>query len=88
MKIKVRPFKNCIEKSIGWPKLKNGGFKKMRIQLENVNENSIRKFKWKFNLEMEIKVYLEIGKKVYENNGNWEITKIEECGWNKKKSGL
>ena len=40
----------------------------MRIQLENVNENSIRKFKWKFNLEMEIKFYLEIGKKVYENN--------------------
>ena len=26
-------------------KLKNGGFEKMRIQLENVNENSIRKFK-------------------------------------------
>ena len=39
---------------------------------------SIRKFKWKFNLEMEIKVYLEIGKKVYENNENWEITKIKE----------
>ena len=34
---------------------------------------------------MEIKVYLEIGKKVYENNRNWEITKIEECGWNEKK---
>jgi hypothetical protein len=30
----------------------------MRIQLENVNENLIRKF----NLKMEIKVYLEIGK--------------------------
>ena len=58
---------------------------KMGIQLENVNENSIRKFKWKFNLEMEIKVYLKIGKKVYENNRNWEITKIEECGWNEKK---
>ena len=42
----------------------------MRIQLENVNENSIRKFKWKFNLKMEFKVYLDIGKKVYENNGN------------------
>ena len=55
----------------------------MKIQLENVNENSIRKFKWKFNLKMEIKVYLEIGKKVYENNGNWEVTKIEECGWKK-----
>ena len=27
---------------------------------------------------MEIKVYLEIGKKVYENNENWEITKIKE----------
>ena len=58
--------------------------KKMRIQLENVYENSIRKLKWKFKLEMEIKVYLEIGKKVYENNGDWEITKIEECGWKKK----
>ena len=34
---------------------------------------------------MKIKVWLEIGKKVYENNGNWEITKIEECGWNEKK---
>ena len=42
----------------------------MKIQLENFNENSIRKFKLKFNLEMEIKVYLEIGKKVYENNEN------------------
>ena len=69
----------------------------MRIQLENVNENSIRKFKWKFNLEMEIKFYLEIGKKVYENNENWEITKIkefqlengiEESQKMKKKSGL
>ena len=50
----------------------------MGIQLENVNENSIWKFKWKFNLEMEIKFYLEIGKKVYENNENWEITKIKE----------
>ena len=27
---------------------------------------------------MEIKFYLEIGKKVYENNENWEITKIKE----------
>ena len=27
---------------------------------------------------MEIKVYLEIGKKVYENNENWEIMKIKE----------
>ena len=58
----------------------------MRIQLENVNENSIRKFKWKFNLKMEIKDYLEIRKKVYENNGNWEITKIDK--WQIKKSGL
>lgn len=73
-----RPSKNCTEKSIGWPKLKNGGFKKMRIQLEK--KNSIRKFKWKFNLKMEIKVYLEIGKKVYEDNKNWEVTKIDKCG--------
>ena len=36
----------------------------------NVNKNQIRKFKRKFNLEMEIKVYLKIGKKVYENNRN------------------
>ena len=43
------------------------------MQLENLNENSICN-------------KIEIGKKVYENNGNWEITKIEECGW--KKSGL
>ena len=56
----------------------------MRIQLEIVNENSIRKFKWKFKLEMEIQVYLEIGKKLYENNKNWEVTKIEECGGKKK----
>ena len=27
---------------------------------------------------MEIKFYLEIGKKVYENNENCEITKIKE----------
>ena len=40
----------------------------MRIQLENLNENSIRK--WKFNLKMEIKVQLKIGKKVYESNGH------------------
>ena len=56
----------------------------MRIQLENVNENSIRQCK--FNLKMEMKVLLKIGKNVHENNGNWEITKIEECDW--KKSGL
>ena len=80
--MKIKDHLKFVQKS---PKLKNGGFRKIRIQLENVNENSIRKFKWKFNLEMEIKVYLEIGKKVYENNGNWEITKIEECGWNEKK---
>ena len=42
----------------------------MKIQLENVNENSIRKFKSKFNLKMEIKFHLEIGKKVHENNEN------------------
>ena len=34
---------------------------------------------------MEKKVYLEIGKKVHENNRNWKITKIEECGWNEMK---
>ena len=68
-------FKNCTEKSIEYPKLK-----KMRIQLENVN--LIRKF----NLKMEIKVYLEIGKKVYENKGNWEIKKIDK--WQRKKSVL
>ena len=48
-------------------------------------------------MKIEIKVYLEIGKKVYENNGNWEtITKIKKIPirkWNwqmadKKKSGL
>ena len=32
----------------------------MKIQLENLNENSIRK--WKFNLKMEIKFLLKIGK--------------------------
>ena len=32
----------------------------MRIQLENLNENSIRK--WKFSLKMEIKFLLKIGK--------------------------
>ena len=32
----------------------------MRIQLENLNENSIRK--WTFNLKMEIKFLLKIGK--------------------------
>ena len=57
--------------------------KKIRIQLENVNENSIGKFKWKLNLKMEIKVYLEIGKKLYENSGNWEIMKIYKW-WEKK----
>ena len=57
--------------------------KKNRIQLDNVNENSIGKFKWKLNLKMEIKVYLEIGKKLYENSGNWEITKIDKW-WEKK----
>ena len=35
---------------------------------------------------MEFKVYLDIGKKVYENNGNQEITKIDK--WRIKKSGL
>ena len=32
-----------------------------------------------------IKVHLEIGKKGHENNKNWEITKIEDGGWKKKK---
>ena len=45
----------------------------MRIQLENVNENLKGKCKWKFNLKMEIKVHLEIGKKVHENNENWQM---------------
>ena len=39
---------------------------------ENSNENS--------------KVYLEIGKKVCENKGNWEIKKIDK--WQRKKSAL
>ena len=60
----------------------------MRIQLENVNKNLKGKCKWKFNLEMEIKVYLEIGKKVHENNENWEITKIEDGGWKNKQTGF
>ena len=34
--------------------------------------------KCEFKLKMEIKVHLKIGKKVYENNGNWEITQIEK----------
>ena len=45
----------------------------MRIQLENVNKNLKGKCKWKFNLEMEIKVHLEIVKKVYENNKNCKL---------------
>ena len=65
--MKIKDQLKIVQKS---QKLKNGGFEKMRIQLENVNENSIRKFKWKFNLKMEIKVYLEIGKKVHENYEN------------------
>ena len=63
--------------------MKNGEFK-MRIQC-------IWKFKRKFNLEMEIKVYLEIGKKVYENKGNWEIKKLtngreKSLFWNWKET--
>ena len=50
----------------------------------------------KIQFEMEIKVHLEIGKKVYENNENWEITKIKEFqlengiekSRREKKSGL
>ena len=41
--------------------------------ITNVNENPIRKCKWKFNLKIEIKVHLEIGKKVHENNENWGL---------------
>ena len=47
--MKIKDQLKIVQKS---QKLKNGGFEKMRIQLENVNENSIRKFKWKFKLEM------------------------------------
>ena len=43
-----RPFKNCTEKSI-----------KIRIQLENVNENSIKKF----NQKIEMKTQFENGNK-------------------------
>ena len=57
MEIKIQlENKNAI-----W-KLSNDEFKK--------NENPIRKCKWKFNLKIEIKVHLEIGKKVHENNKN------------------
>ena len=50
--------------------------------------------KCKFNLKMEVKIHLKIGKKVYENNGDWEVTKIEKNNENwgmvteKKNSGL
>ena len=60
-----RQFKNCTEKST---KIEKWWIKEMRIQLENSNENSIRK--WKFNLKMEMKILLKIGKKVHGNNGN------------------
>ena len=40
--MKIKDHLKFVQKS---PKLKNGGFRKIRIQLENVNENSIRKFK-------------------------------------------
>ena len=43
-------------------------------------QNPIRK--WKSNLKMEILVHLEIGKKVHENNENWEMVEKQ------KKSGL
>ena len=43
----------------------------MKIQLESVNENSIRK--WKKNVQ------LEIGKKVYENNENWEMAEQKKA---------
>ena len=42
----------------------------MKIQIGNGNGNTSLFSK-----------YLEIGKKLYENNKNWEVTKIEECGW-------
>ena len=41
--------------------------------MTNENENPIRKCKWKFNLKIEIEVHLEIGKKVHENNENWQM---------------
>ena len=53
MKIK-KTFEKCTKKSIKITKIQKWWIKKMRIQLENVNENSIRK--WKFNLKIEIKV--------------------------------
>ena len=45
------------------------------------NEDPIRECKWKYNwkIQMEIIVYLEIGKKVYENNGNWQM-EDKKCG--------
>ena len=40
--------------------------------IEN-DKSPIRKWKWKFNLKIEIEVHLEIGKKVHENNENWQM---------------
>ena len=42
--MKIKDHLKFVQKS---PKLKNGGFRKIRIQLENVNENSIRKIQMK-----------------------------------------
>ena len=47
-----RPFKNQLYRKVH----KDGEMVDLK------NENPIRKFKWKFNLKMEIKFLLKIGK--------------------------
>ena len=41
-------------------------------------------------MKIQMKIQMKIGngnkKKIYENNGNWEITKIEVCGWKEKRA--
>ena len=37
--------------------------KKIRIQIENVNENSIRKFEYNFNQKIQMKIQFENGNK-------------------------
>ena len=58
----------------------------MESPITNGNENPIRK--WKFNSKIEIKIHLDIVKKIHEkiheNNKIWEITKIDK--WRIKKS--
>ena len=39
-----RPFENWTKKSIKITKIKKWWIRKIKIQLENINENSIRKF--------------------------------------------